>query len=164
MSSSQKSKFAIGSKPLLMLASMVLPMAREPRSLVSLDSYFLLFIMTHPEMMKSLYALVFLQRALVSIFLRKKLYKSLKFWQGNQADIWGKSSITYSHPKCIFVPFLYFFFQKTIYQFLLSMSFSGAKVTKKSVVFLLYLRKRSLCFSSTPTFQRATMWYRAHMY
>lgn len=28
-------------KPLLMLASMALPMAREPRSLVSLDSYFL---------------------------------------------------------------------------------------------------------------------------
>lgn len=98
-------------KPLLMLASMVLPMAREPRSLVSLDSYFLLFIMTHSEMMKSLYALLFLQRALVSDFLRK-IYTNL--WNSGKEirQTSGKKAASPILIQNVFLFHFYAFFSK----------------------------------------------------
>lgn len=106
-------------KLLLIGASKALPVAREPQSLVSPDSYFLSNDAVSCTLWFTLrwwshYAPCFFFQSIGKHFLRKILYKSLKCLARKLGKHLEKKQHRYFHPKCIFVSclYIYIFFTK----------------------------------------------------
>lgn len=103
-------------------------------------------------MMKSLRALLFLSQNIGKHILKENFIHIFEISGKEIRQTSGKEATLLIPIQNVFLLHVCIFFSKTIYKFLLAMSLSWAKVSVYSVGYLLYLRKRSLCFYSIPAF------------